>query len=206
MTESRTELRPSGTKPYFVGISGAHGTGKTRIINEVELALVDRGYRVKVVSGTTREVLRLTDSHGYVHGFEVEVLSSTFRTLQLLELQSSSCDVVLSERTGLDEVTYSSLYKRPKHLTRTLRDMAHWEFQNIWDSVYYKPIHPDYEIEDDGVRPVEAKTQKGIDLLIRSELDDPNITYRVLNRDIHEAASRMIDSIVGVLKSREGNE
>lgn len=187
-----------------VALTGAHGTGKTTIVELLRNELHSQGYSVSIIGGTTRAVLDVVNEDDW----RVELLSSAYRYMQELELaKQSNADVILSERMGLDEVAYATFKGREKHIVKTLQDIAEQETLDFWDAVFYKPIHPDYELVNDGVRPTDPKIQKQIDkLVVRGfeKLDGQKTA--VAEIDIYDAVSQIVNGIYQGLSIRDSED
>lgn len=188
------------SKQVRVALCGTHGVGKTTIVNLLEEELTKLGYKVAVISGTTRKFIPFFEERSW----RLELLSSVERHMQELVLsRDEEIDVVLSERMGIDELAYSSYFDRKPELKTVLRDIARSELTEFWDSVYYKPIHPDYPLEEDGVRPQSQQMQTEVDQLIVSEIEwlgEPNIFET--KADIYEAKEHLRDAILLSLRSK----
>ncbi|RLI77023.1 hypothetical protein DRP04_11985 [Archaeoglobales archaeon] len=109
----------------IIGFSGAAGSGKTTLVNEVAKVLRSKGYNVSTVINTAREVLETYRKHLGIKDLK------EIREKKLLDFQLSclihqtwkeycaknQSEIVLADRTIYDHLFYLLFYYRPNNNT-----------------------------------------------------------------------------------------
>lgn len=190
-----------------IALSGAQGTGKTYIVNSVRERIGD-ALSVTTLPSPTRRVKAMGYPINEEGSWETQLLSGVLRVVQQREaLVLDNPDLILSDRCLADEIGYGVtqelVYSKKKGLP--YRPAKSWNFLTVtqgilselflqdmrsyWDMVFYKPIHPDHSVEDDGDRSGSSDYQSLVDEQILATLDSHNIPYGILPEDRDESAN-----------------
>ena len=161
-----------------IAFTGAHGTGKTTLLKDMEEMLVDK-FKVHSVTEVARKIIE----KGYPLNMDATVDSYIHYINDQLNAeneQMQGCDIFISDRTLLDPVAYAmvnSKLPRP-YISEYFIEMM----KNVWllekdryDLYIYFPI--EFALEYDGVRPPDEKYRRDIDNLILSLLEQFQIKY-----------------------------
>lgn len=145
-----------------IAISGAHGVGKSTLAvllsTELQLPRIDEVARkVAVEMEISPRQIRKTDM-ATRRRFQAEILKR-----QLLEEFRYQATGFVSDRSVLDVIAYTIWYKIPdaKELQKNAVEYA----KRNYDVIFYIP--PSYmQLEDDGFRFIDQKSQEEIDKLL----------------------------------------
>ncbi len=195
-------------------LTGAHGVGKTYIVEQLKQELESKGYSVCVIESPTRYVKSLGFVLNETGSWQTQLLSGIFRVERQLQVPLD-VDVVLSDRCLNDELAYnavaiSKLIDSPK--AATLLAYAHrllvefWlsDVKSYWTKIYYKGVHPDFEVEDDGDRDSNQGFQHKVDHAIKDELQGRKISTVDLPLDRDESVEFVLQQILSELKNQQG--
>lgn len=148
-----------------IGVSGAHGVGKTTACYELAATLKKVAKHLSI--GVLNETARI------VGPTQTERAQLAIFAAQLTAELSSPYDVTICDRTLLDNLAYSHLFGYT-WITDTLLPFAtKWltTYHTIW---FMRPTH-DW-LHDDGCRPTSRKFQAEIDALLHTWLRQaPNV-------------------------------
>jgi nicotinamide riboside kinase len=150
-----------------VGILGPHGSGKTSLINALGKALADEGKEVAVLW----EAARLCPHELNLDGTE-EGQAWIFAKQLMMEAEALGFDVVLVDRTPLDQLAYIfALVRRGKASNEFGQLYFHlaYGWMSTYDLLIYVPA--EFPPEDDGVRDTDPAYQKEIDASIRTLIE-----------------------------------
>lgn len=176
-------------KTVRVGLTGAHGTGKTYIVEEIEKRAIEEGISIYKITSPTRYVKSLGFQNNQNLDFQNEFMCIALRVERqrkaLLEENYSDVDkfLILADRVGLDELSYiqESISRQKRHhaeslgsesyepiqqlenLYRLVKPWIYTETRDFWNQVFYKAPHPDYPPIVDEARPGELDYQRDID-------------------------------------------
>lgn len=161
-----------------IAFTGAHGTGKTTLLNDIESSLSGR-----IILKSVTEVARKIIEKGYPLNMDATVDSYIHYINDQLKEEDEKmkgCDLFISDRTLLDPVAYAmvnSKLPRP-YIPQYFIEMM----ENVWllekdkyDFYVYFPI--EFEMETDGVRPIDDKYRNNIDRVIEMLLKKYKIKY-----------------------------
>ena len=179
-----------------IAFTGAHCTGKTTLLKDIEEMLVGK---FKVHSAT--EVARKIIEKGYPLNMDATIESYIHYINDQLNAeneQMQECDVFISDRTLLDPVAYAmvnSKLPRP-YISEYFIEMM----KNVWllekdryDLYIYFPI--EFALEYDGVRPADEKYRRDIDTLIVSLLEQFQIKYIRISGNRCERKKQLLNII-----------
>lgn len=139
-----------------IGITGAHSTGKTTLLNALRSEEAFKQYAI--CDEVTRQVL----SYGLpINEKGNDITQRLIMNQHIVNLTLH--EDMITDRTALDGLIYTTwLYNNNKVEKKTL-DYAQQVFNAIWnkyDIIFYTPI--EFDVEDDGVRSVDPKFRKEI--------------------------------------------
>lgn len=163
-----------------IAISGSHGVGKTTLVEKLakklELPIIGEVARkVAKESGfnTTKQIKQAKQIQKLM--FQTGVFYN-----QLIEERNHPQGFV-SDRSIFDSVAYSILYNLPIFITRDMYNRA-IKHSRSYDVIAYCPI-PEENIEDDGFRLVDSKSQQAIDKCVTSLLNSAECRVLELSQD-----------------------
>jgi len=176
-----------------IGMSGAHGTGKTSVFNAISGHPDLKGYTF--LGSASRKLANRVNINQ-----EATIADQLAMTLTLVgrEMRFSGKDVV-TERTPLDFLAYT--YYQNRHVYGEkftslvmVAEEATREMMTTYDTVCYFPAY--WGPEDDGVRPTDIQYQKDINKYIMMYLARFGIRpYVVQNESIDKRVSHMVQWI-----------
>lgn len=190
-----------------IALCGAHGTGKTTLLSELERALRNGGTVCSVVPEVPRIVCATADDPQFFRRGR----NSLERQLSLLlgqpvleTVQGRSATYTLCDRTILDHWAYTRfLFKDRLLATGLLNVIEHFVTLHCatYDALFYLPV--EFPPRDDGTREGDAEFQEAIDREIRSLLDTFELKYTTVRGSIAERARLVLQSTeaVGLLKT-----
>lgn len=154
--------------PVAAAITGAHGVGKSYIIEKVLKAVVDVGFDVALVLSPTRKIRDLGFEAVGPDSWMLEFLCIADRVRQEQAAVQQGYGVLLSDRCLNDEIAYMEVARQGLDSAYVLQPLI-WmardllASKSIFDVVFYKPVHPDYPIEVDEYRPGSYEYQAAVD-------------------------------------------
>lgn len=186
------------SKLLAICTTGAHGTGKTFIIDEIEKRAIDAGIDTQKVISPTRYVKSLGFSNNKELDYRTETMCLSLRIQRQKEafnaLLESTSDkkLILADRCGLDELSYTreaferddldvSSFISSTNFNRAFKlkqvyglfyDFIFADLFEFWDRVYYKPPHPDFMPVADGDRLADRQYQIDVDSHIKFHFED----------------------------------
>jgi nicotinamide riboside kinase len=168
-----------------VGVTGAHGTGKTTLVCVVAEAInkpfireVARECPLPINEAATYETQKWILRH------------------QIMKEMEHLGEWVLTDRTSLDNLAY--LYYL-ENIGR-VNDQQLADYENIalpwgetYDMLFYVPI--EFPLVDDGVRATSPRYQKDIDENIKMILDGEGYEYVTLKGSVEERKATMLKAM-----------
>lgn len=139
-----------------IGITGAHSTGKTTLLNGLRSEPAFKDYAI--CDEVTRQVLALG----------VPINEKGNDTTQRLIMNQHIVNLTLhpkmiTDRTALDGIVYTQWLFNNNRVERKTLDYALQVYNAIWhmyDIIFYTPI--EFDVADDGVRSVDPVFRKEI--------------------------------------------
>lgn len=151
-----------------IGITGAHSTGKTTLLNALRSEEKFKNYAI--CDEVTRQVLAL--------GIPINEKGndSTQRLIMNQHIVNLSLyNDMLTDRTALDGLVYTTWLFNNNKIERKTLEYAQQVYNAIWykyDIIFYTPI--EFDVVDDGVRSVNPTFRKEIGSLFESSLQHNN--------------------------------
>ena len=167
-----------------IAFTGSHSTGKTTAM-KILAEQIEKIYPNSITHTIGSVTRSISDWGGVFHDgrrIRIDKESDSFqlaciydRRRQMLGIDATKHDFIISERWALDEAGYQGFkadntYKTTsKYYYRVAVEEAKWEATNYWNRIYYIPLS-DRGVEDDGVRPLDKNYQREIDNQIQTVL------------------------------------
>lgn len=181
---------------------GAHGTGKTTLVNRLRSELEGRNLDCTVTPEVPRIMCEAeNDSHFFRRGN-----NSLTKQISLLFGQTvyedaavrKGTQIVLCDRSILDHWAYTKfLFAGELARSETINSLSNFIAMHCqsYDRMFYVPI--EFAPEDDGTREDDAKFQQEIDQTIRGELEKLGLAYITIAGTIEERANLVL-SVLGI--------
>lgn len=186
-----------------IAFTGTHCTGKTTLLRDIS-AMLEGKLTVNCVTEVARGIIK----RGYPLNMDANMDSYIHYINDQLNEENEKmfkCDVFISDRTLLDPVAYAmvnSKLPRP-YISEYFIEMM----KNVWllekdryDLYIYFPV--EFELEYDGVRPIDRKYRKDIDFMILSLLNQYQVNYLRISGDRCNRKKELLNIIERYLKKR----
>ena len=156
-----------------VAICGAHGTGKSTLVEELR-----KDPRCECVGSVTRtnttQAERRIDGTQDLDEAQLQILTAIqgkVHDLKQLKQVLEDDKILVLDRSAIDFYAYSKNFWikgliTDKTFSRIERQI--WDLTNFIDRFYYLPI--EFSIQDDGVRSLDVDLQHKVDTVIREQL------------------------------------
>ena len=172
-----------------IGITGAHSTGKTTLLNALrgEASLAGYDYCVEV----TRWVKRLGFSINENSSDEVQELVMIKHVYNMFMHDNS-----VSDRTVLDGLVYSTWLNRNGKVSNKTLDMVNKVYDRMekeYDIIFY--IRPEFEVEDDGVRSIDKRFHQEIVDLFEEVIKRKQIPVVQLTGSVRERVEQVLKEV-----------
>ncbi len=161
-----------------LAFTGSHSTGKTTLINTLMQARPD--LRVVAIKNVTRKIIERgfpLAKDATVDSF-VNYINDQLREERLAEL--TGFDVLLSDRTILDAIGYSTVNKQlsgnkiPDYFIQMLHEI--WRLEAKFYNLYiYCPV--EFPMVEDGVRIIDEEYRNAVGKQIKKLLDEYEVNY-----------------------------
>lgn len=147
-----------------IGITGAHGSGKSTLTFKLAMLLKQRGSNVDIVQERIRYCPFPFNADMVI---ETAMWAYHAQVRRELEAKAAGFDTVVCDRTSLDAFIYAEYRNINSPMLTRFRKSA-----EMWLTTYDKIIwiNPDTELKDDGIRDTDKEFQKGIDYIFRQTL------------------------------------
>ena len=174
---------------YLVQFTGAHGVGKTTLVNSVKNSLQNNGISVSVLESGVRDLIKegVIDDVTRTSNFEKQFIITADLVLRYLEtILKQQTSVILATRTPFDVLAYSKVWMiddKSEYLLQYINRFAislmegRVLFRNLEVLTFYIPPNSDIPFEEDGIRP-GRQLQIEVDYVIRKALEGiyPHVT------------------------------
>lgn len=182
-----------------IALTGAHGTGKTWMLDAVTARLESLDLDIGRIESPTRYIKSLGYKNNEEGQWELQLLSATERVVRQRRLTHLGVppQLILADRCLNDELAYNDVQFAT--VTGDHRSFLLWadklmeqfwldDVKNYWDVVFYKPIHPDHLPVEDGDRSGAVEFQQKVDRAMLGRLQELHVPYVTLPIDREEAA------------------
>ena len=180
----------------FVGVSGAHGVGKTTLCNKLADALFEKGYNAIVLTEIARKII---EKRGYDNGAG-DVQKDIFWKQIEVEAKYRTSEyekwIIISDRTVIDSIAYSNVYLDLDfyQMNPTIKPIMK-EWMKGYDLIFFMRTLDNWE--DDGIRDSkdsQERIDKELDFLLHESYSEDRI-YEV-NENID------IDEYIGIIEKK----
>lgn len=158
-----------------IGITGAHGVGKTTLLNVV--AETKEFENTKIITGVQRWLKA---------NFKIGISENgNYKSQKMIAANHSynliMYDNFITDRTPIDVLAYTIWMKNNGKVSYDgLVEIEEWtrKTYSLIDDYFYIP--PEFDLVNDDIRPVEQKVQQEIDRIIKELLHKYDIPYYTL--------------------------
>lgn len=186
-----------------IAFCGAHGTGKSTIVNELRkdprCICIDSVTRTQTSQAERRIDRRLKD----LDQTQLNILEAIkVNAEKIRELKESLPDdkILVMDRSSFDFYAYSKNFFVKNLLTHRTMNEIEDELPKLVDFIdlfYYLPI--EFNLVDDGIRNMDEDLRKGVDKVIREQLFWTGRTVE-LNGTLQKRMSKIHTTLLGKLK------
>ena len=186
-----------------IAFCGAHGTGKSTIVNELRkdprCICIDSVTRTQTSQAERRIDRRLKD----LDQTQLNILEAIKANAEKIrELKESLPDdkILVMDRSSFDFYAYSKNFFVKNLLTHRTMNEIEDELPNLVDFIdlfYYLPI--EFNLVDDGIRNMDEDLRKGVDRVIREQLFWTGRTVE-LNGTLQKRMRKIHTTLLGKLK------
>lgn len=186
-----------------IAFCGAHGTGKSTIVNELRkdprCICIDSVTRTQTSQAERRIDRKLKD----LDQTQLNILEAIkVNAEKIRELKESLPDdkILVMDRSSFDFYAYSKNFFVKNLLTHRTMNEIEDELPKLVDFIdlfYYLPI--EFNLVDDGIRNMDEDLRKGVDKVIREQLFWTGRTVE-LNGTLQKRMSKIHTTLLGKLK------
>ena len=176
---------------HFITVTGAHGVGKTSLVQEV----TNRAAKTKGVS-VIREPAREIAKRGFYVNDKIS-LDGVFEYLGycLAEVRQVQTKLVLTDRSILDLYAYTR-DQFPHRFSYSLEKLIVEQIQaEKHRTRLYISLPIEFPMEQDELRPADLEYQAYIDGVIRELLDHFGMPTLEVRGSIEERTSKVLDAV-----------
>lgn len=154
------------SKKYFkIAISGAHGVGKTTLVDEIRRDGFFSGF--KFIKNQGRNILN--------EGYKLNEQGNDATQLRLLEVATETAeqnDNIIADRCILDLIAYTTTLYRDGKIGVDTFSIIRREAERLvknFDVIFY--IQPEFDLEDDGIRSTNTRFRSSVIFWFRHYID-----------------------------------
>ena len=201
-------VKKNRTKPpVLVALTGAHGTGKTTLIQALQMRLQSEGYISTITKEAPRLLCELAETPDFFRRTNNTPLRQMLIMVKHLNGEQEQCfseaEVVLLDRGLMDHLAYTS-YLHKEQLANegvnSLLEQVVAEHASLYDLIIYIPI--EFLPKDDGIREGDNGFQADIDKLILSFLQKNELNFLKVEGTVEERLNVIYPTIVKSILSR----
>ena len=182
-------MRYANESEMSIGISGAHGVGKTTVGDEVKRQW--RGGRnVLMAVDTARSLAK--------QGIRINMASGTddylaFLTVRLRDMLRLHADLVIFERTLIDVLVFMELNGDARGwLYELTNELIQWQMSKL-NLYFYIPI--EFKTKADGIRISDSSVNEEIDKITKRMLQKHRPDYIALTGSIAKRVDTVLESL-----------
>ncbi|WP_299281753.1 ATP-binding protein [uncultured Tateyamaria sp.] len=180
-----------------LALSGAHGTGKTTLVESVKKTLAAT-HKIEICREVPRVIGDIADDREFFRrGHNTLLRQCTIFLYQVIEdhMVESSAEVVISDRTMVDHLAYTEVlfpeFKETTEYKVVSRAVGVW--LQTYDQVVKVPI--EFTVEDDGTREADLAFQRSVD----EKIDELYLGFGVKPSSVTGSVSERTDQVVGLI-------
>lgn len=184
-------------RPMKIALSGAHGTGKTTLVENVKLILTAT-HQIEICREVPRVIGDIADDREFFRREQNTLLRQCSIFLyQVIEdhMVQASADVVISDRTMVDHLAYTEvLFPEFKETTEyNVISKAVGVWLETYDKIVKVPI--EFTVEDDGTREADSAFQRNVD----EKIDELYVDFGIKPSSVTGSVSERTDQVVGLI-------
>lgn len=180
-----------------VALSGAHGTGKTTLINALYTEL-NSGKNVKICREVPRVIGEVVgDKEYFRRGNNTELRQCLILLYQVMEdfFIKEDAEILLSDRTMVDHLAYTEVlfpsFRETSEYQTVSNAVERW--LSTYDHIVKVPI--EFSVEDDGTREADIDFQQKIDQKIDALYAQYGVFPSTVTGSISDRTYQVIDII-----------
>lgn len=184
-----------------IAVSGAHGTGKTTLCENLQMRFMDTS-SLEICREVPRVIIETVEDQEFFRRENNTVVRQFLIFLYQMEEERTrglSTHVLLCDRTPVDHLAYTLLNHPDFSETPECRALE--KIISVWlstfDQIFKVPI--EFEVKDDGVREAASEFQKEIDRTIDHLYQKFDIRPSVVSGSVEDRARPIADLIANSL-------
>ena len=159
---------------------GAHGTGKTTILNELK-------DKYTIMDGNSRKYIKKYEGLK-TDDIQCQISEGLF---QLINHQIFNKEFAIFSRSPIDTISYAQETNSAPFMWEIWRD----KINDLTPYIEYCYLPIEFELEDDGVRGADPKHQKEIDRRIQANLRGFNVNYTEISGNLEKRIQKVKEII-----------
>lgn len=180
-----------------IALTGAHGTGKTTLANELIRALAYLG-RTASCREAPRLIIDLVgDQEFFRRGNNTPLRQGIIFLEHVLEESRNldSCDVLIADRTLIDHLAYTAVLFPETESTIEFAAYRKISFDTLqgYERIYKIPI--EFPVEDDGVREAAIEFQAQVNRKIDDLYEEARYQPTIITGSVEERVKKIVKSL-----------
>jgi len=172
-----------------IGITGAHSSGKTTLLNALKSEPIFKDY--DFCEGVTRWVNSIGIN---INEYGDDLTQELILMKHVYNLYTH--ENMIADRTILDVLVYSLWMFDKNKITKETKETVYKVFLKAikeYDYIFF--IEPEFDIYDDGVRSSDKKFQEEIDNLFKQVLIKENINYNKVTGSVRQRVHQVMKTL-----------
>lgn len=180
-----------------IAFTGAHGVGKTTLINELKKRLGDE-IKLEVTKEVPRIICEIVNDPEYFRRTNNTLPKQLAILLGqiVLEYNTKKSSLLICDRTIFDHWAYTTYLFKDEIDNSLSSSIEYFLIQHMksYDLIFYLPI--EFKVEDDGTRESDESFQANIDSIILKNLNDNKLDFIKISGSIEQRT----ESVIQILK------
>ena len=186
---------------HKIALTGAHGTGKTTLANELTSKLASLG-RLRACREAPRLIAdSVGDQEFFRRGNNTPERQGMIFLEHVLEeqRQGADCDILVTDRTLVDHLAYTTVLFPTGEQSREFAVYKRIAFETLagYAAIFKVPI--EFSLVDDGVREADVVFQAAIDRKIDELYAEAGLTPEIVRGSIDQRASLVFACVQKVI-------